>query len=284
MYVSDRIIHMTFTDTHCHIHEQSFADSEGAYQRALEAGVTRMVCVGTDVKSSQEAVQFASTHANIWAVVGIHPHEATRDGGRVGELRDLIAGTMDDRRWTIGGENNDSSTSHVSSLMSKIVGIGEIGLDYYYNHSPRENQIAVLEQQLQIAIDYNLPISFHVRESFDDFWPIFDNFKGLRGVLHSFTDSMAQMERGLSRELFIGVNGIATFAKDRQDIYRAIPLSNMVLETDAPYLTPVPYRGKVNEPALLRHVAEYIANLQSINLQELSRATEASATHLFNLK
>ncbi len=284
MYVSDRISLMTFTDTHCHIHEEDYPDAEDAYQQALEVGVTRMVVVGTDLKSSEEAVQFASTHANAWAVVGIHPHEATRDDGRVGELRDLIAGTMDDRRWTIGSENNDSSTSHVSSLMSKIVGIGEIGLDYYYNHSLRENQIAVLEQQLQIAIDYNLPISFHVRESFDDFWPIFDNFTGLRGVVHSFTDTIATMEQVLSRGLFIGVNGIATFAKDKQDLYAAIPYEKMLLETDAPYLTPVPHRGKVNGPALLEHVAKHLANLQSINLQELSRATEASATHLFTLK
>ena len=164
------------------------------------------------------------------------------------------------------------------------MGIGEIGLDYYYTHSPRDAQIRALEEQLQIAIDYDLPVSFHVREAFGDFWPIFDNFTGLRGVVHSFTDTIATMEQVLSRGLFIGVNGIATFAKDKQDLYAAIPYKKMLLETDAPYLTPVPHRGKVNGPALLEHVAKHLANLQSINLQELSRATEASATHLFALK
>ncbi|MGB3023640.1 MAG: TatD family hydrolase [Candidatus Saccharimonadales bacterium] len=257
---------MTFTDTHCHIHEEDYPDAEDAYRQALEAGVTRMIVVGTDVKSSQEAVQFASTHANAWAVIGVHPHEAKDELARLDILLDLLKSTI----------HNLKSTD--------IVGIGEIGLDYYYTHSPRDAQIRALEEQLQIAIDYDLPVSFHVREAFGDFWPIFDNFTGLRGVVHSFTDTIATMEQVLSRGLFIGVNGIATFAKDKQDLYAAIPYKKMLLETDAPYLTPVPHRGKVNGPALLEHVAKHLANLQSINLQELSRATEASATHLFALK
>lgn len=257
---------MTFTDTHCHIHEEDYPDAEAAYQRALEAGVTRMVVVGTDLKSSEEAVQFASTHANAWATIGVHPHEAKDEFARLDILLDLLKSTIQNLKST------------------NIVGIGEIGLDYYYTHSPRDVQIRVLEAQLQIALDYNLPVSFHVREAFDDFWPIFDNFAGLRGVVHSFTDTIATMEQALTRDLYIGVNGIATFAKDKQALYAAIPHQKMLLETDAPYLTPVPHRGKVNEPALLEHVAKHLANLQSINLQELSRATEASATHLFTLK
>ncbi len=252
---------MTFTDTHCHIHEESFADAEGAYQRALEAGVTRMIVVGTDIKSSDEAIQFASTHSNAWAIVGIHPHEAKKENSRIDELREMM-----------------------SSSSARIVGIGEIGLDYYYTHSPRDIQIEMLEKQITLATEHDLPISFHVREAFDDFWPIFDNFRGLRGVLHSYTDNLSNMEKALSRGLLIGVNGISTFARDKQELYKVIPYQKMLLETDAPYLTPHPHRGKINEPALLRHVANHIANLQSINLQELSRATEASATTLFSLK
>ncbi len=172
----------------------------------------------------------------------------------------------------------------MSSSSARIVGIGEIGLDYYYTHSPRDIQIEMLEKQITLATEHDLPISFHVREAFDDFWPIFDNFRGLRGVLHSYTDNLSNMEKALSRGLLIGVNGISTFARDKQELYKVIPYQKMLLETDAPYLTPHPHRGKINEPALLRHVANYIANLQSINLQELSRATEASATTLFSLK
>ena len=297
---------MTFTDTHCHIHEESYADSEAAYERARAAGIGRMIVVGTDEKSSREEAQFAAAHDHVWASLGLHPHDAKSGLGAVDELAAILSASFrhshkSDRhieknnvpiagsKLTFSERQKDAAgavslSSNVQRLPSKIVAIGEIGLDYFYNNSPREQQIDMLHAQIELAQEYDLPIIFHVREAFDDFWPVFDQYKGLRGVLHSFTDTVANMEQGLTRGLLIGVNGIATFARDRQDIYRAIPLDRIVLETDAPYLTPVPHRGKVNEPALLTHVAKHIANLQSINLQELSRATEASATHLFNLK
>ncbi len=296
--------HPIFTDTHCHIHEENYAEREAAYTRARAAGVERMIVVGTDEKSSREAVAFAESHDYAWASIGIHPHEAITNRGDIEKLRHMMSAISvyspkSDRKiekndFPIAGSKvtfskqtdvaaGDFRSSNVQRLSSKIVAIGEIGLDYYYNHSPREVQIAVLEAQLQLSCDHDLPVIFHVREAFADFWPIFDNFRGLRGVVHSYTDNVSNMEQALSRGLLIGVNGIATFAKDRQDIYRAIPYEKMLLETDAPYLTPVPHRGTVNEPALLTHVATHIANLQSINLQELSRATEASAMHLFNI-
>lgn len=256
---------MTFTDTHCHIHEESYAGGESAYRQALDQGIGRMIVVGTDAKSSQEAVSFAATHERAWAAIGLHPHDAHDGIAQLAALRDIL----------------ESSAKNPAS--TKIVAIGEIGLDYFYNNSPREQQIEMLRAQLALAIEHNLPVLFHVREAFVDFWPIFDEFPGLRGVLHSFTDTISTMETTLTKGLFIGVNGIATFAKDKQELYRAIPIDKMLLETDAPYLTPVPHRGKVNEPALLKHVAEHIANLQSISLQELSQATEASATQLFHL-
>lgn len=251
---------MTFTDTHCHIHESSFADGEGAYLRAIEHGITRMLVVGTDEQSSAEAVVFARSHDNAWATLGLHPHDATSGVSAVEDLNTIL-----------------------SESTEKIVAIGEVGLDYFYDNSPRDQQIEMLHRQIELAMQFDLPLVFHVREAFDDFWPIFDQYKGLRGVLHSFTDTMSNMELGLSRGLYIGVNGIATFAKDRQAIYAAIPLTNLLLETDAPFLTPVPHRGKVNEPAFITHVAHHFANLQSINLEELSRATERNASHLFSI-
>lgn len=249
-----------FTDTHCHIHESSYTDGEAAYQRALEAGVVRMLMVGTDETSSREAVAFARNHDAAWATLGLHPHDATSGLAAVDDLRAILQQSTD-----------------------KIVAIGEIGLDYFYDNSPREQQLQMLHAQIELAQEYNLPIIFHVREAFSDFWPIFDQYKGLRGVLHSFTDNLSNMEQALTRDLSIGINGIATFAKDRQDVYAAIPVDSTLLETDAPYLTPVPYRGKVNEPAFITHVAQHIANLQSISLQELSRVTERNATHLFSI-
>lgn len=249
-----------FTDTHCHIHESSYSDSEDAYNRSLESGVARMIAVGTDETSSGEAVAFARTHERAWASLGLHPHDATSGVAAVERLGSILRDSTD-----------------------KIVAIGEIGLDYFYDNSPRDEQIAMLHAQIELAQTYNLPIIFHVREAFDDFWPIFDQYQGLRGVLHSFTDNLSNMDKALTRGLSIGINGITTFAKDRQDVYAAIPPASTLLETDAPYLTPVPYRGKVNEPAFLTFVAQHIANLQSISLQELSRVTERNATHLFSI-
>lgn len=245
------------TDTHCHIHEASYPDAQEALQRANEAGINRLICVGTDQKTSAEAVKFAQIHDNCWASLGIHPHEAVHDG--VAKLEKLV---------------NDN-----------VVAIGECGLDYFYDHSPREKQIEILHQQIELAQKYNLPLIFHVREAFDDFWPIFDQYRGLRGVLHSFTDTRANLEKALERGLYIGVNGISTFTKvdEQREMFASIPLENLLLETDAPFLTPVPKRGTVNEPAFITHIAQHIVNLRSITLEELSRATERNATTLFSL-
>lgn len=252
---------MILTDTHCHIHEASYQDSVAALERARAAGVARLICVGTDEQSSLEAVTFASQHDEVWASVGLHPHDAKTGPKAVDSLEALL--------------KNDPQ--------GKIVAIGECGLDYFYTHSPRQDQIPMLEAQLQLALDHDRPVIFHVREAFDDFWPIFDRFPGLRGVLHSFTDDMSNLEQGFTRGLFVGVNGISTFTKDEKQkaMYASIPVNKLLLETDAPFLTPVPLRGKVNEPAFITHVAHHLANLQAINLEELSRATERNATQLF---
>lgn len=255
---------MTFTDTHCHIHESSYRQAQAAIRRSHLAGVNRLICIGTDEITSREAVKFAKKRENIWASVGLHPHSADSGLSIISELEKLIVKDKESKEPT-------------------IVAVGESGLDYFYNNSPRQAQIEVFEAQLQLALDYDLPVSFHVRSAFDDFWPIFDSFKGLRGVLHSFTDNMSNMEKGLSRGLYVGVNGISTFTRDEKQVemFKSLPVSRILFETDAPFLTPHPHRGKVNEPAFITHVAQYIANLQSINLEELSRTTERNAMTLF---
>ena len=255
---------MVFTDTHCHIHEASYPEADQALLRAHEQGIARLICVGTDETTSEEAVAFTSQHENTWAAVGLHPHDAKTGLAAVATLESLI---------------KSDKNPHVG----KIVAVGECGLDYFYTHSPKEAQISILEAQLDLASRHSLPVIFHVREAFEDFWPIFDSFKGLRGVLHSFTDSQENLEKGLERGLYVGVNGISTFTKDekQRNMFAAIPPSRLLLETDSPFLTPVPHRGMVNEPAFITHVAHHIANLQSIYLEELSRATERNATTLF---
>jgi len=248
---------MQLIDTHCHIHETGYPDPKGAYERALKADVGLMLCVGTSEQSSREAVAFSERHDGCWAVVGAHPHEA-KDG--IADIERIL-----------------------SEKSTQIVGIGEIGLDYFYDHSPRDVQIKAFERQLQLARDYDLPVSFHVREAFEDFWPVFGNFTGIRGVLHSFTDTVDTLETALSRGLYIGVNGISTFARDKQDVFAAIPLDRMLLETDAPFLTPVPHRGTVNEPAFVRNVAEFHAEKRGISLDEVAATTTTNARALFAL-
>jgi TatD DNase family protein len=261
---------MTYTDTHCHIHEKSYVDAEAAYKRAIESGIVRLICVGTDGITSGEAVKFAASHENCWASIGIHPHEAANNG--VETLRSLL-------------QPSQPLQDSLRSANSKIVAIGECGLDYFYEHSPRDKQIEILHAQIELAQKHNLPMIFHVRDAFDDFWPIFDQYQGLRGVLHSFTDTQENLDKALERGLYIGVNGISTFTKveEQKKMYASIPLSRLLLETDAPYLTPVPLRGTLNEPAFITHIAQHIVNLQSITLEELSRATERNATTLFSL-
>lgn len=272
---------MEFIDTHCHIQsagaehgEKNTRDlwaktnlgSNDIIKNAEAAGVTGLICVGCDLADSRLAVDFANAHEDCWASIGIHPHEASRYAGDTEKLAEF--------------------TSLAAS--QKVVAIGECGLDYFYDHSPKETQFEILKFQIKLAQKNNLPIIFHVREAFDDFWPIFESFNGkqkTRGVLHSFTDSRANLERALDHGLFIGVNGIATFTKNPKqlEVYRAVPLDKLLLETDAPFLTPVPYRGTINEPKYVRVVAEYLADLRGESLEALATATTTNGKELFGI-
>ena len=247
-------------DTHCHIHETDYPlDATKVLERAKSAGISKIICVGTDEDSSKKALEFADKNDDTFATIGVHPHEV-KDG--INPVLDMVKG-------------NQKPT--------KLVAIGEIGLDYFYNHSPRPTQIAALEAQIDLARRLELPISFHVREAFSDFWPIFDNFSGLTGVLHSFTDSKSTLDQALTRGLYIGVNGISTFTKDmiQREMFASIPLQKILLETDAPFLTPAPYRGKINEPVFVREVAQFHAASRGISTAEVSATTSANADALF---
>jgi len=270
---------MDLVDTHCHIQSAGLSEGEritrelwakspelsgeDLIRAAVEAGVTRMVCVGCDLQDSRLAVEFAANHENCWASIGIHPHEAQHyvSGGRkIPEFAALATRT-------------------------EVIAVGETGLDYYYEHSSRSDQIRILEFQIELALEAGLPMIFHVREAFDDFWPVFDGYEGVRGVLHSFTDSQENLTKALDRGLHIGVNGIATFTKnpDQLEVYRSVPLNRLLLETDAPFLTPTPYRGKINEPKRLGAVADFLAELRGEDRQKLAEATTANARELFGI-
>lgn len=270
---------MELIDTHCHIQSAGLAHgeritrelwakapdltSDAIISGATNAGVTRLICVGCDLEDSRLAIDFVGKHDNCWASVGIHPHEAKGYSGQPDKLEAFAA----------------------LPLKSKVVAIGECGFDYYYNHSPKEAQIEVLRFQIELALKHGLPLIFHVREAFEDFWPVFESYRGVRGVLHSFTDSAVNLEKALEHDLYIGVNGIATFAKssDQLDVYKRIPTAKLLLETDAPFLTPTPYRGTINEPKRLSTVADFLAELRGEDRERLAAMTTANARTLFSI-
>lgn len=268
---------MQLIDTHCHIHEASATngvdflqdiwqkatnpDPDAMRQAAAKAGVDRLICVGTSAKDSALAVNFVQERDNCWASIGIHPHEA-KDGP---DALQMLA-TLADK--------------------PKVVAVGECGLDYFYSHSPKNDQEVALRAQIELALQHDLPIIFHVREAFDIFWPIFDSYSGIRGVLHSFTDTRENLDKALARDLLIGANGIMTFTKnqDQLDMIKAVPLQKILIETDAPFLTPVPFRGKVNEPAYATLVADFLAELRGEQIETLAAQTTQNALTLFKLK
>ena len=274
---------MELVDTHCHIQSVGAiegeeytrtlwekareSDPDEVIARARNADVTRLICVGCTLDDSRLAIDFVKSRENCWASVGIHPHEASKyvsDGAMLAQFA-LLPSQL------------------------KVVAIGECGLDYFYVNSDKESQQKVLEFQIQLALEHDLPVIFHVREAFDDFWPIFEGYysqeKPIRGVLHSFTDSQANLEKALGYGLYIGVNGIATFTKkpEQQDVYRQIPLEALLLETDAPFLTPVPYRGKICEPYHVRTTLEFLAGQRRQPVETIAEATTGNARNLFGI-
>lgn len=261
---SDGRLH--FVDTHAHIHDPEFKfdDPDQIIKDAAKAGVDTIIVVGTSVEDSFLAAEFALKYDRVFAIIGSHPHEAKKDLVNLHRLEEILKD---------------------AKLKAKVVGVGEIGLDYYYQNSPRGAQMESLKQQLILANKYNLPVSFHVREAFDDFWSVYDKFKPIGGVLHSFTDSKFNMEKALERGLFFGINGISTFTKDEAqlEMFNSIPLERTLLETDSPFLTPVPHRGTMNVSAYTRLIAEDISNKRGLDLAEVAGSSTDNACFLFNL-
>ncbi|HWB39370.1 MAG TPA: TatD family hydrolase [Candidatus Saccharimonadales bacterium] len=265
-------------DTHCHIQSIGLRKGEPAtrelwakanltanevIENAAAAGATRLVCVGCDLEDSRLAIDFAKDREGCFVSVGIHPHEAQHFAGNQAKLDEFAA----------------------LAKSPKVVAVGECGLDFFYTHSPKVDQVKVLRFQIELALSNDLPLIFHVREAFEDFWPIFEEYQGIRGVLHSFTDSEENLKKALNYGLFIGVNGIATFAKNpaQLQMYKAIPLENLLLETDAPFLTPTPYRGSINEPRQVETVSRFLAEMRDQKYEDLATVTTRNARHLFGL-
>ena len=261
-------------DTHAHIHFDDFSgDLADVFSNARTSQVTSIITVGTSPQDSLKALEFVMSPETIamaqgiklYATAGIHPHEASlgRDGLKV-----------------IGKLARDSKYQGV------LVAIGECGLDYYRNNSPKAQQHDALEFQLQLAQELELPLVFHVRDAWEDFFEILKNYPKVRGVIHSFTGTTKEVEQALGFELYFGLNGIMTFTKDQAQLEAAniIPASRLLLETDCPYLSPAPMRGKRNEPSFIKYTSEFLATLRGEQYSELISLTATNAKGLFKLK
>lgn len=272
---------MDLTDTHCHIHEahdivRLNTETRKRYEKAgspspaamvthaKAAGVSRMICVGTTLEDSELAIAFVKEYEGLWASIGIHPHEAKSYAG------------------------NKQALERFATLATKpkVVAVGECGLDYYYNHSlPAEQEVA-LRFQIELALEHDLALIFHVRNAFEAFWTILEEYKGVRGVIHSFSATRKELDEILDHGLYVGLNGITTFMKDTEQraAIKAVPLEKLLLETDAPFLTPVPYRGTICEPKHVRVTAEFLADLRGDPVEEIAARTTENAQALFGLR
>ncbi|MEQ8437718.1 MAG: TatD family hydrolase [Ilumatobacter fluminis] len=250
---------MELFDSHCHVYDDRMPDGPpAALDAARAAGVTGMVAVGCDRPTSEASIAVAQTNDDVWATVGLHPHDA--DQG-VDTIVDLIGAPG-------------------------VVAIGEAGLDYYYDNSPRDTQRTAFAAQIQLAHEHDLPLVIHTRDAWDDTFDVLDAEGMPNGtIFHCFTGSPDEAQRCLDRGAHVSFSGIVTFktATDLQAAARLVPLDRMLIETDAPYLAPVPHRGKTNQPAYVAHTAQFIADLRDVRIAEVAEATARNARQVFRL-
>lgn len=249
-------------DTHCHLNHDRFeADLEATLERSHRSGVVGHIVVGFDRPSSSDAVRLAVQYSNLWAAVGIHPHDATGySAADTGWLRDL-------------------------AQAERVVAIGEIGLDYHRDYSPRVAQRDAFAAQLALAVDLGLPVVIHCRDAYDDVLDTLAAYRGaVRGVMHCWSGTVEDAERALDLGMMLGIGGVLTFVKPGSlpDSVRIAGLDRIVLETDAPYLAPAPYRGKRNEPAYLTLIRDAVARVLSVDEATVARQTTLNSYRLFD--
>jgi len=249
---------MFFTDSHCHL---TMADANVVLTRARDRGVRGFVVPATKLDDAQQSIDIANANDDVWCAVGFHPHEAK--------------------------DCDDAAFAAIERLASneRVVAIGECGLDYHYMHSPRDVQRAVLERHIELAKRLDKPVIIHNRESTDDMVEILSR-SGARGVLHSYTESLDVAKKFIDIGYYISFSGIVTFrsADSLREVARALPHDRVLIETDTPYLAPVPFRGKDNEPAFVIKIAELLASLWSKPIDDVAATTTANFESAFTVK
>jgi len=250
-------------DSHCHLdYLEADHDLDAVVRRAGEAGVGAMLTICTKVTEAERVRAIAARFPNVYCSVGVHPHEAAPEGD-------------------VGADRLVALAAH-----PKVVGIGETGLDYFYEHSPRKIQQNGFKRHIEAAQECGLPLIVHTRDADQDTMDILEeafSIKEFTGVIHCFSASRELAERALALGFYISLSGIVTFksAKDIQATAMAVPADRLLVETDAPYLAPVPHRGKTNEPAFVRHVSDFVADLRGVPREAFERQTTANFHRLF---
>lgn len=249
-------------ETHCHLDYLGEDELEDTLGKSRDVGVEKIITIAVSPDNLATVRHLAQQHAMVWGTQGIHPHEAAH---YTPDVEQLIREGLQDPR---------------------MLAVGEIGLDYYYDHADRSVQREVFERQLQLAVDAQLPVVIHTRDADEDTRAILANFSSLlprKGVIHSFTSGMALAQFCLGEGFMLGFNGIATFnrADNVREVIAATPVRQALLETDAPYLTPVPYRGRPNASYYLPFIAEQVATTMQLDVEELLRQVYSNSQTLF---
>tara|TARA_Y100000814_G_C12299714_1_gene391330 strand:+ start:310 stop:1071 length:762 start_codon:yes stop_codon:yes gene_type:complete len=246
-------------DTHCHINDEKYKnDIDQIVQRAIDSGVKKMICVGVDLETSEKAILISDKFEEVYATVGYHPHESKDAPQRyIYELEDMAKNP-------------------------KVVAVGETGLDYHYNISPKSIQKNIFNEQIELSKDLNIPIIMHNRDSDKDLLSIIESSKLDYGVVHCFSSDWGLAEKLLNLNIKLSFTGMVTFINDPiEEVLKKINLNDFFLETDSPYLAPKPHRGKRNEPAMINLIAEKIAEIKEISVETIIQSTTQNALSFF---
>lgn len=249
-------------DSHCHVHDAR-VDAGAALAEARAAGVARFVDVGCDESTSHAAIALAAAHDDVWATVGLHPHDASQGSSWIAPLL-------------------------ADAAASRVVGVGECGLDYHYDHSPRDVQRAEFAAQIRLAFAFDLPLVIHTRAAWDDTFAVLASEGTPRStIFHCFSGGANEAERclGIHDEVFLSFSGIVSFktADELREAAVLTPLDRLLVETDTPYLAPLPFRGKPNRPAWVPYVGEAVAAARGLPVDDVAAATFANTTRAFRL-
>ena len=245
-------------DTHCHLYSEYYNNINEVLDLAKNSNVNILINNGCDSKSNKEVIDLLDKYKNMYGAIGIHPEEVENY-------------SLDDIKFIEDNLNN-----------KKVVAIGEIGLDYHYSKENKEKQIKLFELQLDMANKYNIPVIIHSRDATEDTINILKKYN-IKGVIHSFSGSLETAKIYIKMGFLLGINGVVTFKNcNLKDILVNIGLNNIILETDSPYLTPVPYRGKQNNPSHILDIAKYISEIFNVSLEEVSKITTKNVLDLYN--